>query len=69
MIWELNWPFQSGQFRIDIGLKANPFEDKFFDRVFSAYTLECFPDDELVKRNFGGYIFVSADVKHSKIYN
>lgn len=69
MIWELNWPFQSGQFRIDIGLKANPFEDKFFDRVFSAYTLECFPDDELIKRNFGGYIFVSADVKHSQIYN
>lgn len=69
MNWQFNWPFQAGQFRIDIGMKPNPFEDHFYDRVFSAHTIESFPQSQLVGKNFGGYLFVDAKVKTSKIYN
>ena len=69
MTWEFNWPFQAGQFRIDVGMKPNPFEDHFYDRVFSAHSIESFPQSQLVGKNFGGYLFVEAKVKTSQIYN
>jgi lipopolysaccharide transport system ATP-binding protein len=68
MNWQFNWPFQAGQFRIDIGMKPNPFNNHFYDRVFSAHLIESFPQTELVGKNFGGYLFVDAKVKTSKIY-
>jgi lipopolysaccharide transport system ATP-binding protein len=68
MNWQFNWPFQAGQFRIDIGMKPNPFDNHFYDRVFSAHLIESFPQTELVGKNFGGYLFVDAKVKTSKIY-
>lgn len=67
--WEFNWPFQAGQFRIDVGMKPNPFEDHFYDRVFSAHSIESFPQSQLVGKNFGGYLFVEAKVETSQIYN
>ena len=69
MIWEFKWPFQSGQFRIDIGMKPNPFGDHFYDRVFSASTLETYPQEMLASKNFGGYLFIEANVRSSKVYN
>ena len=69
MIWEFKWPFQSGQFRIDIGMKPNPFGDDFYDRVFSASTLETYPQEMLASKNFGGYLFIEANVRSSKVYN
>ena len=69
MNWQFNWPFQAGQFRIDIGMKPNPFDNHFYDRVFSAHSIESFPQPQLVGKNFGGYLFVEAKVKTSQIYN
>jgi lipopolysaccharide transport system ATP-binding protein len=69
MNWQFNWPFQAGQFRIDIGMKPNPFDNHFYDRVFSAHLIESFPQTQLVGKNFGGYLFIDAKVKTSKIYS
>jgi lipopolysaccharide transport system ATP-binding protein len=57
--WQFKMPLASGDLRIDIGIKESPFSDIFFDRVFCARTLVVIPDVNLLKRNFGGYLFVN----------
>ena len=67
--WEITWPFHSGEFRIDIGIKPDPFTEQFYDRVFCASTIESCPPLHLLKSNFGGYLHVDANINVSKIYN
>jgi len=66
LIWEIDWPFQSGQFRFDIGLKPDAFGGDFYDRVFSAGVIETFPKPHLSQENFGGYLFLDAKVSISE---
>ena len=61
-----NWPFQAGQFRVDVGMKPNPFEDHFYDRVFSAHSIESFLNHSSLEKNFGGYLFVKQKSKLAK---
>jgi len=63
MTWDFEWPFYSGEHRIDIGIKPNPHEQKFYDRVFCAKTLITSTPAALLKNNFGGYLHVDAKVK------
>ena len=67
--WSLKWPFQIGQFRIDIGMKPDPFDDQFYDRIFCAGMIESIASAELLKRNFGGYLFFDANLQISNIFN
>lgn len=60
--WEIRFPFSLGELRIDIGIKPDPFSELLYDRVFCAAMLTVVPEVELLKRNFGGYIFLD-DVK------
>jgi len=60
--WMFEWPFYLGEFRLDIGIKPDPFATEFFDRVFCARTLTTSPPVELARENFGGYLHVQADV-------
>jgi lipopolysaccharide transport system ATP-binding protein len=66
LIWEIDWPFQSGQFRFDIGLKPDAFGGDFYDRVFSAGVIETFPKPHLSQENFGGYLYLDAKVSVSE---
>jgi lipopolysaccharide transport system ATP-binding protein len=61
--WKFHIPFASGEFRVDIGIKPEPLSTVFYDRVFCAATLAVITDVMLLKRNFGGYLFVDADVE------
>lgn len=63
--WKIEMPFALGELRIDIGIKPEPYSQKFYDRVFCAATLTAIPTVELAKRNFGGYIFAEAEVNIS----
>ncbi len=65
--WVMHWPFYSGEFRVDIGIKPNPHSDKFYDRVFCAKVLECKTPAELVSNNFGGFLHVDAKVSLTEI--
>ncbi|MES2636290.1 MAG: ABC transporter ATP-binding protein [Pseudomonadota bacterium] len=68
MTWHLSWPFYSGEFRVDIGIKPDPFSAKFYDRVFCAKTILSKTPVALLKENFGGFLHVDADVKVHKIH-
>lgn len=63
--WEIIMPFAHGEFRVDVGIKPEPFSATFYDRVFCAATLTVVPTVELTKKNFGGYLFTQAEVKIS----
>jgi lipopolysaccharide transport system ATP-binding protein len=65
--WEFLMPFANGEFRVDIGLKPDPFSLVFFDRVFCAKLFVVPADIELLKRNYGGYLYLEADVKVQKV--
>ncbi|WP_312843306.1 ABC transporter ATP-binding protein [Diaphorobacter nitroreducens] len=60
--WIFKVPFALGEFRVDVGVKSEPLSSSFFDRVFCVATLAVAPPVDLLKRNFGGYLFVDADV-------
>jgi len=60
--WGIRIPFAAGEFRVDSGIKPEPFSAVFYDRVFCAGFFSVVPDVELLKRNFGGYLFVDADI-------
>lgn len=60
--WKFLMPFALGEFRIDIGIKPEPFSNVFYDRVFCARTLSVVPDVGLLRKNFGGYLYVEAHV-------
>jgi lipopolysaccharide transport system ATP-binding protein len=62
MVWTLEWPFYSGEFRVDIGIKPDPHGAQFYDRVFCARTLVATTPVKLQRHNFGGYLHVHADV-------
>ncbi|HEX2966571.1 MAG TPA: ABC transporter ATP-binding protein [Syntrophorhabdaceae bacterium] len=61
--WVIDWPFYSGEFRIDIGIKPDAHGSEFYDRVFCAATLFAVPPMSLLRENFGGYLHIHADVK------
>jgi lipopolysaccharide transport system ATP-binding protein len=60
--WEIDIPFALGEFRIDSGIKPEPFAQDFYDRVFCIATLTVVPEVSLLKRNFGGYFFAKAKI-------
>jgi lipopolysaccharide transport system ATP-binding protein len=55
--WKFKMPFTLGEFRIDIGIREHP-EGVFYDRIFCARTLTVAPGTTLLKKNFGGYLFI-----------
>ena len=67
--WKFNMPLTLGELRIDSGIKPDPFSSIFYDRVFCVRNLSVIPSIELLKKNFGGYLFVDVDVSISKIKN
>lgn len=67
MVWSIEWPFYSGEFRVDIGIKPDPHGAEFYDRVFCARTLVAITPVKLLLQNFGGYLHVHADVAVSHI--
>jgi lipopolysaccharide transport system ATP-binding protein len=60
--WEIDIPFALGEFRIDSGIKPEPFSPDFYDRVFCIATLSVAPEASLLKKNFGGYLFANANI-------
>jgi lipopolysaccharide transport system ATP-binding protein len=62
LTWKFEWPFYSGEHRIDIGIKPDPHGQDFYDRVFCAKTLTTRTPTALLKKNFGGYLHVNASV-------
>lgn len=60
--WEFKWPFRQGKFRIDVGIKPDPLDNIFYDRIFTIWTLETNLKGPLVNQNFGGYLFVDAKI-------
>lgn len=60
--WAIDIPFALGEFRIDSGIKPDPFSPQFYDRVFCITTLSVVPEAHLLKRNFGGYLFSKAAI-------
>ena len=60
--WSFLWPFRQGEFRIDIGMKPDPFGNIFYDRIFTACTLITHLEGKLINKNFGGYLFLEADI-------
>lgn len=60
--WKIRMPFAMGEFRIDIGVKPEPFSSNFYDRIFCVTTLTVHPSADLIKRNVGGYLFLEAEV-------
>lgn len=69
MVWGIEWPFFSGEFRIDIGIKPDPHGADFYDRVFCASTMVATTPVSLLRQNFGGYIHVHADIAVSHVSN
>lgn len=65
--WKFNMPFQLGELRIDTGIKPEAFSTIFYDRIFCAKTLNVLPDPALLKKNYGGYLLVDANVSISKL--
>ena len=67
--WEMAVPFAHGEFRIDVGIKPDPLSSDFYDRVFCVASLTVVPSVDLLKKNFGGYLFNDAIVKISVVKN
>jgi lipopolysaccharide transport system ATP-binding protein len=65
--WQFKWPFRQGEFRIDIGMKPDPMGNIFYDRIFTACTLTTPLKGKLINENFGGYLYIDADIKISPI--
>lgn len=65
MIWSMEWPFFSGEFRIDIGIKPDSHGVDYYDRVFCAKTIIALTPLKLLRENFGGYFHVKAEVEIS----
>ncbi|MCL2657699.1 MAG: Wzt carbohydrate-binding domain-containing protein [Betaproteobacteria bacterium] len=63
--WRLHFPFALGEFRIDIGIKSAPFSTAAYDRVFCVKMLSVAAEASLLKKNFGGYLFINPDIKIS----
>lgn len=64
--WTIDVPFAMGEFRLDIGIKPEPYSTVFYDRVFCARTLVANTDIALLKKNFGGYLFINANIEIKK---
>lgn len=65
--WAFLMPFANGEFRVDVGLKPEPFSSVFFDRVFCAKIFTIPMDISLLKRNFGGYMLLDASVEIKRV--
>jgi lipopolysaccharide transport system ATP-binding protein len=61
--WEIKIPFAAGEFRIDSGIKPDPYSTHFYDRIFCLATLNVATESNLLKKNFGGYLFINSQVK------
>lgn len=64
--WKIRMPIANGELRIDIGMKPDVHGLEFFDRVFCAKTITIKPSTELLKRNFGGYLYTDAEISVNK---
>lgn len=62
MNWEIKIPFMNGEYRIDIGMKPDIFDTIFYDRIFCVATLTVLPHEKLLKSNFGGIMYVPANI-------
>lgn len=65
--WAFLMPFANGEFRVDVGLKPEPFSSVFFDRVFCAKIFTVSMSVDLLKKNFGGYMYLDAFVQIQKV--
>ncbi|WP_319004311.1 ABC transporter ATP-binding protein [Yersinia massiliensis] len=64
--WKFKIPFFMGDYRIDIGIKDDPYSADFYDRVFCAKVFTVNTPSNLLKNNFGGILYVKADVEITK---
>jgi len=60
--WEVKVPFAGGEFRIDSGIKPDPFSTHFYDIVFCLATLSVATEVALLKKNFGGYLHIDTNI-------
>ncbi|WP_313570828.1 ABC transporter ATP-binding protein [Pantoea piersonii] len=60
--WDFIIPFYMGEYRIDIGIKPEPYSQEFYDRVFCVKVFTVNTPVELLKENFGGMLHVPADI-------
>ncbi|WP_372559857.1 Wzt carbohydrate-binding domain-containing protein [Yersinia sp. 1652 StPb PI] len=61
--WRFKIPFFMGDYRVDIGIKEDPYSPNFYDRVFCAKVFTVNTPSNLLKNNFGGILYVPADVE------
>ncbi|MDA5534848.1 ABC transporter ATP-binding protein [Yersinia mollaretii] len=61
--WRFKIPFFMGDYRVDIGIKEDPYSPDFYDRVFCAKVFTVNTPSHLLKNNFGGILYVPADVE------
>ncbi|MFV8798909.1 ABC transporter ATP-binding protein [Yersinia enterocolitica] len=61
--WKFKIPFFMGDYRVDIGIKEDPYSPNFYDRVFCAKVFTVNTPSNLLKNNFGGILYVPADVE------
>jgi lipopolysaccharide transport system ATP-binding protein len=63
MSWEFVIPFYMGEYRIDIGIKPEPYSSDFYDRIFCVKVFTVNTPVELLKENFGGMLYIPAEMK------
>ncbi len=69
LTWRLDFPFMTGDYRIDVGVKPNEYSDNFFDRVFCAKIFKVDLPKKLFSKYFAGLLFVDAQINMIKINN
>ncbi|WP_419963653.1 ABC transporter ATP-binding protein [Pantoea vagans] len=61
--WDFVIPFYMGEYRIDIGIKPEPYSSDFYDRIFCVKVFTVNTPVELLKENFGGMLHIPAEMK------
>ena len=61
--WEFTIPFYMGEYRIDIGIKPEPYASDFYDRIFCVKVFTVNTPAKLLKENFGGMLHIPAEIK------
>lgn len=61
--WDFVIPFYMGEYRIDIGIKPEPYSSDFYDRIFCVKVFTVNTPVELLKENFGGMLHIPAELK------
>lgn len=56
-------PFFMGDYRVDIGMKDEPYSLTFYDRIFCAKIFTINTPIHLLKNNFGGMLHVPATIE------